>query len=104
MDPTPPLGEDLLVAEATADTVVSPTGTASTVRVDLRGTPVHGLRAADPPVQVLGAVFSAPQLAQVLVNALRKVVRSGRQHQHVYASPKGLVLRSEHPARNRLIP
>ena len=82
---TPLSDEDLLVAQARADTtaVVSPTGTASSIRVDFTGTPVHGLSAEDPPVHVLGAVFSAPHLAQVLVNSLRKVVRSALAQRRV---------------------
>ncbi len=75
---TPPLGEDLLVVEARADStaVVSAARMAPTVRVDFTGTPVEGLTAESPPVHVLGAVFSAPHLAQALGNSLIKVVRS----------------------------
>ena len=81
----PPSDEDLLVAEVRADTTaaVSPTGTASSIRVDFTGTPVHALTAEDPPVHVLGAVFTAPHLAQVLVNSLRKVVRSALEQGRV---------------------
>jgi hypothetical protein len=53
------------------------------VRVDFAGTPVEGLTAEDPPLQVLGAVFSAPHLAQVPVNSLRKVVRSALEQRRV---------------------
>ena len=81
----PPLGEDLLVAQVRADTTaaISPTGTASTVRVDFTGTPVHSLRPEGPTVHVLGAIFSGPHLAQVLVNSLRKVVRSALEQRRV---------------------
>ena len=90
---TPPLGEDLLVVQARADTaaVLSANGTAPTPRVDFTGLPVQGLTAEDPPVQVLGVTFSAPRLAQVLVNSLRKVVRSALEQRRVevYLSPRG---------------
>jgi hypothetical protein len=89
---TPPLGEDLLVVQASADgtVIAATTGMASTVRVDFTGMPVQGLSAEDPPVQVLGVTFSAPHLAQVLVNSLRKVVRSALQQRRVevYVSPR----------------
>jgi hypothetical protein len=89
---TPPLGEDLLVVQASADgtVIAATTGMASTVRVDFTGMPVQGLRAEDPPVQVLGVTFSAPHLAHVLVNSLRKVVRSALQQRRVevYVSPR----------------
>ena len=89
---TPPLGEDLLVVQASADgtVIAATTGMASTVRVDFTGMPVQGLTAENPPVQVLGVTFSAPHLAQVLVNSLRKVVRSALQQRRVevYVSPR----------------
>ncbi len=89
---TPPSDEDLLVAQARAygAAVVSATGTASTVRVDLTGTLVAGLTSEDPPVQVLGAIFIAPHLAQVLAKSLRKVVRSALEQRRVefYLSPR----------------
>jgi hypothetical protein len=89
---TPPLGKDLLVVQARADTaaVLSPTGTAPTARVDFTGMPVQGLTSEDPPLLVLGAVFAAPRLAQVLVNSLRKVVRSALEQRRleVYMSPR----------------
>ena len=82
---TPPLGEDLLVVQVSADATViaATTGMASTVRVDFTGIPVQGLRAETPPVQVLGVTFSAPHLAQVLVKSLRKVVRSALEQRRV---------------------
>ena len=82
---TPPLGEDLLVAQACAKaTALSATaGTASTVRVDFTGTLVHRLASESPPVHVLGTIFSGPQQVQTLVNSLRKVVRSALEQRRV---------------------
>ena len=100
---TPPSDEDLLVAQARADTtaVVSPTETASTIRVDFTGTLVHELASEDPPVHVQGAIFSAPHLAQVLVNSLRKVVRSaleqGRVESHVSQRDSLSAFSIDHP-------
>ena len=75
---TPPLDEDLLVAQASADGAAVPavTGMTSTVRVDFTGTLVQGLTVANPAVHVQGAIFSGPRQAQALVSSLRKVVRS----------------------------
>jgi len=81
----PPLDEDLLVAQVSANGAAVPelTGMASTVRVDFTGTLVQGLAAANPAVQVQGAIFSGPRQAQALVASLRKVVRSALQQRRV---------------------
>ena len=59
---TPPLGEDLFVAQATAkDTAPSAAeGMTSTVRVDFTGTRVQGLTAANPAVHELGQSSPVP--------------------------------------------
>ncbi len=82
---TPPLGEDLLVAQASAKStaVAAGAGMTPTVRVDFTGTLVHGLASADPAVHVQGAIFSGPHQVQVLVNSLKKVVRSALQQRRV---------------------
>jgi hypothetical protein len=81
----PPFDEDLLVAQASANGAAVPelTGMASTVRVDFTGTLVQGLAAANPAVQVQGAIFSGPRQAQALIASLRKVVRSALQQRRV---------------------
>ena len=81
----PPLDEDLLVAQASANgaAVLAVTGMTSTVRVDFTGTPVQGLTVANPVVHVQGAIFSSPRQAQALVSSLRKVVRSALEQRRV---------------------
>ncbi len=81
----PPLDEDLLVAQASANSaaISAPTGIASTVRVDFTGSLVHGLTSANPAVHVQGAIFSGPRQVQALVSSLRKVVRSALEQRHV---------------------
>ncbi len=81
----PPLDEDLLVAQASANSaaIPAPTGIASTVRVDFTGSLVHGLTSANPAVHVQGAIFSGPRQVQALVSSLRKVVRSALEQRCV---------------------
>jgi len=81
----PPLDEDLLVAQASANgaTVLAVTGMTSTVRVDFTGTLVQGLAVDNPAVHVQGAIFSGPRQAQALVSSLRKVVRSALEQPRV---------------------
>ena len=81
----PPLDEDLLVVQASANgaAIPAPTGMASTVRVDFTGLPVHGLTVANPTVHVQGAIFSGPQQVQALISSLRKVVRSALDKRRV---------------------
>ncbi len=81
----PLLGGDLLVAQARAKgaAISEATGMAATARVDFTGTLVHRLTSANPPVHVLGAIFSGPQQVQALVNSLRKVVRSALEQRRV---------------------
>jgi len=81
----PPLDEDLLVAQASANgaAVLAVTGMTSTVRVDFTGTPVQGLTVENPVVHVQGAIFSSPRQAQALVSSLRKVVRSALEQRRV---------------------
>ena len=81
----PPLDEDLLVAQASANSaaIPAPTGIASTVRVDFIGSLVHGLTLANPAVHVQGAIFSGPRQVQALVSSLRKVVRSALEQRRV---------------------
>jgi hypothetical protein len=77
----PPLDEDLLVAQVSADGAV--TGLTSTVRVDFTGTLVQGLAVENSAVHVQGAIFSGPRQAQALVSSLRKVVRSALEQPRV---------------------
>lgn len=89
----PPLDEDLLVAQAKANSAAMLAGVAATVRVDFTGTLVQALGAADPAVQVQGAIFAGPRQAQALVSSLRKVVRSAleqRRLEHYVSAEKSL--------------
>jgi len=94
---TAPLGDDLLVARASAVGTADPIaiGVRFTVRAEFAGIFLRGLSSANPPVHVQGAVFQGARQVQALLSSLRRVVSSAleRRRTELYlAGGEGLAI------------